>query len=132
MCPVEDPQPDTHWGERTFDQRAKVDYVPKARSNNTVMYRRTYHVAWCPKNRRRVIDARIDTRSTQLIQQVRAEPDAPIIELDTAPNHVHLLVTANPQYSVHRQVTQIEGSRPLRHELPHPNRGHRPCGPTPI
>ncbi|GGM30167.1 hypothetical protein GCM10011608_13480 [Micromonospora sonchi] len=48
-----------------------------------------------------------------------AERDAPIVELETMPDHVHLLVTY-PQYGIHRLVKQIKGrtSRLLRAEFP--------------
>jgi putative transposase len=37
------------------------------------------------------------------------------------PDHVHLLVTVDPQYGIHRLVKQIKGrsSRLLRQEFPH-------------
>ncbi|WP_425486307.1 IS200/IS605 family transposase [Changpingibacter yushuensis] len=49
------------------------------------------------------------------------ERDAPIEELEVMPDHVHLLVTCDPQYGIHRLVKQIKGrsSRMLREEFPH-------------
>ncbi len=90
------------------------------RSNNNVVYRCTYHVVWCPKYRRPVIVDDVDTRLHQIIREVCAEHDAPIIELETMPDHVHLLVTCDPQYGIHRLVKQIKGrsSRLLRQEFP--------------
>jgi putative transposase len=54
------------------------------------------------------------------VPEVCAEKDAPIIELETMPDHVHLLVTCDPQYGIHRLVKAIKGrsSRLLRQELP--------------
>ncbi|MFC8383655.1 IS200/IS605 family transposase [Nocardia sp. NPDC057272] len=44
----------------------------------------------------------------------------PIIELETMPDHVHLLVSCDPQFGIHRLVKQIKGrsSRVLRAEFP--------------
>ncbi|GLW29346.1 IS200/IS605 family transposase [Actinoplanes regularis] len=44
-----------------------------------------------------------------------------ILELETMPDRVHLLVTCDPQYGIHRLVKQIKGrsSRLLRTEFPH-------------
>ncbi|MFI9531361.1 transposase [Micromonospora rosaria] len=39
-----------------------------------------------------------------------AECDAPILELETMPSHVRLFVTCDPQYGIHRLVTQIKGA----------------------
>ncbi|MEV0806462.1 IS200/IS605 family transposase [Micromonospora sp. NPDC050200] len=94
--------------------------MDEVRSNNNVVYRCTYHVVWCPKYRRPVITGEIDTRLKQIIREVCAERDAPLAELDTTPDHVHLLVTCDPQFGIHRLVKLIKGrsSRLLRAEFP--------------
>lgn len=91
------------------------------RSNNNVVYRCTYHVVWCPKYRRNVlVDPDVAARLKQIIREVCAERDAPIAELETMPDHVHLLVTCDPQFGIHRLVKQIKGrsSHLLRQEFP--------------
>ncbi len=90
------------------------------RTNNNVVYRCTYHVVWCPKYRRSVLKGDVDTRLQAIIREVCAEHDAPIVELETMPDHVHLLVTCDPQYGIHRLVKAIKGrsSRLLRQEFP--------------
>ena len=49
-----------------------------------------------------------------------SERGADIIELETMTDHVHLLVTVDPQYGIHRLIKQIKGrsSRLLRDEFP--------------
>ena len=95
--------------------------VDQIRSNNNVVYRCTFHVVWCPKYRRPVITGPVDERLKQITREVCAERNAPIGELETMPDHVHLLVTVDPQYGIHRLVKQIKGrsSRLLRQEFPH-------------
>jgi putative transposase len=90
------------------------------RSNSNITYDCTYHVVWCPKYRRPVIEGDIDTRLKEIIREVCAECSAPIVELETMPDHVHLLVEVDPQYGIHRLVKQIKGrsSRLLRQEFP--------------
>ena len=94
--------------------------IDTIRSNNNITYRCTYHVVWCPKYRRKVIQGAVDERLKQIIEQVCAERAATIIELETMPDHVHLLVSVDPQYGIHRLVKQIKGrsSRLLRDEYP--------------
>lgn len=89
------------------------------RSNNNVVYRCAYHVVWCPKYRRPVIEGAVDERLKQLIAEVCAERECNLIELETMPDHVHLLVECDPQYGIHRLVKQIKGrsSRVLRQEF---------------
>jgi putative transposase len=95
--------------------------MDQIRSNGKVVYQCTFRVVWCSKYRRPVITGDVDTRLKQIIRDVCAERDAPIAELETMPDHVHLLVTVDPQYGIHRLVKQIKGrsSRLLREEFPH-------------
>jgi putative transposase len=95
--------------------------VDGVRSNNNVVYRCNYHVVRCPKYRRKVITGAVDDRLKQIIRDVCAERDAPIVELETMPDHVHLLVVCDPQYGIHRLVKQVKGrsSWLLRQEFPH-------------
>lgn len=92
----------------------------EVRSNNNVVYRCAYHVVWCPKYRRPVIEAGVADRLAEIIREVVAERDCTIMELDTMPDQVHLLVDCDPQYGIHRLVKQIKGrsSRVLRQEFP--------------
>jgi len=95
--------------------------VDEIRSNNNVVYRCTYHVVWCPKYRRKVICGQIEQRLKEITKEVCAERGATIVEVETMPDHVHLLVSVDPQYGIHRLVKQVKGrsSRLLRAEFPH-------------
>ncbi len=68
----------------------------------------------------KVITGAVDVRLKEIIREVCAERDAPIVELETMPDHVHLLVVCDPQFGIHRLVKQIKGrsSRLLRQEIP--------------
>ncbi len=96
----------------------------RLRSNHNVVFRCAYHVVWCPTCRRPVIiddeSGGIDSRLKEIIAEVCKEPGAERIELETMPDHVHLLVGIDPQFGVHRLVKTIKGrsSRLLRSELP--------------
>lgn len=94
--------------------------MAEVRSNNNIVYRCVYHVVWCPKYRRPVIEGAVDARLKQIIREVCAERECNIIELETMPDHVHLLVECDPQYGIHRLVKQVKGrsSRLLREEFP--------------
>ncbi|WP_207461063.1 IS200/IS605 family transposase [Azospirillum sp. SYSU D00513] len=90
------------------------------RSNNNVVYSCKYHVVWCPKYRRPVLEAPIDARLKEVVAGVCSETDAELIEMEVMPDHVHLLVGCDPQFGVHRLVKSIKGrsSRLLRGEFP--------------
>jgi putative transposase len=90
------------------------------RSNSNIVFRCAFHVVWCPKYRRRVIGGRMEARLRQIIREVVDEKGAWLVELETMPDHVHLLVEVDPQYGVHKLVKAIKGrtSRVLREEFP--------------
>lgn len=90
------------------------------KSNNNVVYSCKYHVVWCPKYRRKVLENGIDDRLKELIEEICTESDVQIIEMEIMPDHVHLLIEVDPQYGIHRAVKKIKGrtSRILRQEFP--------------
>jgi putative transposase len=79
---------------------------------------------WCPKYRRKVISEPISIRLIEIVKQVCDERSATLVEIETMPDHVHLLVECDPQFGIHRLVKQIKGrsSRLLRQEFPEINR----------
>jgi putative transposase len=90
------------------------------RTNANIAFRCAYHVVWCPKYRRRVIGGRMQARLKEVIAEVIAEKGAWLVELETLPDQVHLLVEVDPQVGIHRLVKAIKGrsSRVLREEFP--------------
>lgn len=107
----------------------------EVRTNKNIVYRCHYHVVWCPKWRRPVItsiDPRInnppiagdpgpvDERLHAIIREVAVETGAIIEELETMPDHVHMLVSVDPQYGIGKFIRLCKGrsSRLLRQEFP--------------
>jgi len=90
------------------------------RSNSNLVFQCAFHVVWCPKYRRRVIGGRMEERLEEVIREVVAEKGAWLVELETMPDHVHMLVEVDPQYGIHRLVKAVKGrsSRVLREEFP--------------
>lgn len=105
------------------------------KSNRNVVYRCAYHVVWCPKYRRRLITSAdqavgnppvkgdpgpVDTRLVEIIRQVCDETRAELVEVETMPDPVHLLVGVDPQFGINRLVKMMKGrsSRLLRQEFP--------------
>lgn len=89
------------------------------KSNNNVVFSCKYHVIWCPKYRRKVLDERTAIRLKELIRQKASEFKSEIIELEVMPDHVHLLVEVDPQFGIHRLIKNIKGytSRVMRQEF---------------
>ncbi|QBD76887.1 IS200/IS605 family transposase [Ktedonosporobacter rubrisoli] len=95
--------------------------MDEIRSKHHVSYVTHYHVVWCPKYRRKVLVHQVDTRLKQIIAEVCQEHDAILEQLEVMPDHVHLLVSVDPQFGIHRLMKLVKGrsSRLLRQEYPH-------------
>lgn len=90
------------------------------KSNNNVVYSSKWHVVWCPKYRRPVLQDEIAARLEQLLRETCEKYEAEIIAVEIMPDHVHLLVEVDPQFGIHRLVKNLKGasSRFLRQEFP--------------
>jgi putative transposase len=90
------------------------------KSNRNIYYSCKYHVVWCPKYRRKVLEEEIAVRLSQIIHEVCSLHEAEVLSLEVLPDHVHLLVECDPQFGIHRLVRLIKGrsSRLLRQEFP--------------
>lgn len=62
----------------------------------------------------------MEVRLKEIIAEVIEEKGAWLVDLETMPDHVHLLVEVDPQFGVHKLVKAIKGrsSRVLREEFP--------------
>ena len=62
----------------------------------------------------------IETRLKEIVGQVCQEHQAEVEELEVMPDHVHMLVSVDPQFGIHRLVKLIKrrSSRLLRQEFP--------------
>lgn len=92
----------------------------KYKSNHNGVYSCKYHVVLCPKYRRSVLVNGVDVRLKEFIKETCDQLNVEIIEMEIMPDHVHLLMEADPQYGVHKAVKQMKGysSRILRKGYP--------------
>ena len=97
-----------------------IDTRPRYSKNAGAVFSLKFHIVWCPKYRRRVLTGDIEDRLKQIIAEVAAELECPLIEMEIMPDHVHVLIDVDPQFGVHRVVKAIKGrtSRDLRREFP--------------
>ena len=78
------------------------------------------YVVFCPKYRRPVLVDGVDERFKEIAQEVADELGFEIAEMEVMPDHVHLLLSIDPQLSIHRAIKRIKGrsSHDLREEFP--------------
>jgi len=79
------------------------------KSNNNVVYSSKYHVVWCPKYRRKVLEGAVAKDLFALIHKTALKYRAEIIALEISADRVHLLVEVDPQLGIHRLVKYIKG-----------------------
>lgn len=92
----------------------------KYNSNKNVVYSCKYHVVWCSKYRRKVLEGDNVDRLKEIVQEVCTEYHFSLLEMEVMPDHVHLLIEVDPQFGIHQAVKRIKGrsSRLLREEFP--------------
>jgi putative transposase len=63
----------------------------------------------------------IDSRLKVIIMETIEKWGQEFVEMEVMPDHVHILVSCDPQCGIHRLVKSIKGtsSRSLRQEFPH-------------
>lgn len=90
------------------------------KSNSNITYDCQYHVIWCPKYRRKVLQHGVDVRLKEILLEVATEKNATILEMEIMPDPVHLLVSVDPQLGIHKLIKFMKGrsSRYLRLEFP--------------
>jgi putative transposase len=88
--------------------------------SNTSVYNLGYHLIWCPKYRRKVLNEKIAKRLKQLLIMKSKEIDTEIVTMEILEDHVHLFVKSKPIASPHWIVQQLKGfsSHQLRKEFP--------------
>ena len=117
------------WYNITYILINRLCILPLKVSNKKREYRTTgktiyscqYHVIWCTKYRRKVLCDQIQNRLKQLIREKQSEYGYNIREIETMPDHVHLLIEIPPSKSIDAIVGKIKGwtSKCLREENPH-------------
>lgn len=90
------------------------------KSENRLIYSCQYHIIFCPKYRRKVLDFKISQRLKELIYEKESDYGYKVIEIEVMPDHVHLLLDVNPKIGVYSVISKIKGytSKILRNEFP--------------
>ncbi len=93
-----------------------MDYQHEHHSVHLVVY----HVIWCPKRRRKILNGPIHDRLAAILHEVAEERNWQVIRLAIQPDHVHLFIRTNP-YTLPTDIPRLmkgRSSRLLREEFP--------------
>jgi putative transposase len=84
-------------------------------------YNINYHLVWCPKYRRPVLEGAVGSRLTELLPEYVRELDGEVLDLVVMPDHVHLFASFPPTLAISQIMYRLKGStsQQLRKEFPH-------------
>jgi putative transposase len=84
-------------------------------------YNINYHLVWCPKYRRPVLDGAVGVRLAELLPVYVQELGGEVLELVVMPDHVHLFVSFPPTLAIAQIMHKLKGAsaHQLREEFPH-------------
>ena len=79
------------------------------------IYECKYHVVFCPKYRQRIFNEAIAEYTQQQIHELcRQKEQVEILELNIQPDHIHLVVSVPPKYSISEFMGYLKGKLALR------------------
>ena len=68
------------------------------------VYDTKYHLVWAPKYRRWIVRADIRQRAAELFRDIAEDFGFEISEMEVAKDHVHILLSFPPKYSISKVV----------------------------
>ena len=72
-------------------------------------WRCQYHVVFAPKYRRMVIYGQIKKDIGQILRQLCEQKGIEIIEAEACPDHIHMLISFSPKYSISYVMGYLKG-----------------------
>ena len=76
-------------------------------------WRCQYHVVFAPKYRRQIIYGKIKEDIGKILRQLCDQKGIEIIEAELCPDHVHMLISIPPKYSVSQVMGYLKGKSSL-------------------
>ena len=89
-------------------------------ADHSIVYSCQYHVIFCPKYRRPVLEDAVAKRLKEMILEKQTEYGYAVMGMEVMPEHVHLLLDVDPRVGINGVVSKIKGytSHALREEYP--------------
>ncbi len=107
-------------GRPLLDVCYAVFMVDAYKHRRHAVYVLNYHFVWIPRRRRRVLVGEVATRLDALIREKAEELEMDVVELAIQPDHLHLFVSASPDWAPNQIAHRLKGytARMLRQEFP--------------
>jgi len=72
------------------------------------VYDTRYHLVWVPKYRKRILKEEVGEAVGELFKEILEARDCEIVEMEIAEDHVHILSSIPPKYSVGEMVRVLK------------------------
>lgn len=72
-----------------------------------------YHVVFAPKYRRQVIYGKLKKEIGQILRKLCEQKGIEIIEAEACPDHIHMLISVPPKYSISYVMGYLKGKSSL-------------------
>ena len=76
-------------------------------------WRCKYHIVFAPKYRRQIIYGRIKADVGKILRDLCKRKNVEIIEAECCPDHIHMLISIPPKYSVSQIMGYLKGKSSL-------------------
>ena len=73
------------------------------------IYSIQYHIVWCVKYRRKVINSLIEKSLFNILHKISIDNNFAILECNTDLDHVHLLIDCSPQHYIPNILKTLKG-----------------------
>ena len=90
------------------------------RTTSHTKFDNKYHLVWITKYRKRILRGEVAIRTRDIIRQTCEKFSVDIIKGNVSPDHIHILASIPPYYSVSKIIQNIKGrsSRIIQQEFP--------------
>jgi putative transposase len=78
-------------------------------SNGNCKFNISYHIVWIPKYRKYILKNNVENRFKQLLSEKISQLHLHYFVVECMPDHVHLFIKSNPNYTISYIVQQLKG-----------------------
>ena len=105
-------------GYQPYYKKSRRDHQMENKSNDTYSIAHTswkcqYHIVFAPKYRRMVIYNQIKADIGKILRKLCEQKGVEIIEAEACPDHIHMLLSIPPKYSVAQIMGYLKGKSSL-------------------
>ena len=73
------------------------------------VYSIQYHIVWCVKYRRRVLDDTIENKLIEILNKIAKDNNFKIVEINSNLDYIHLLIECTPQHYIPDMIKALKG-----------------------